>query len=368
MFRNLTLDKIVRFLIGLAAVALITLILYNYINLVAYAIIAILLSYLLDPVVSRMQSAGMNRTFSITLTLASVILIIVWVSTSIIPILANQMASLTRQLSLENILFIADQVEAQLISNFDFLQAGFLRENIARISDDLFDSGRLPDLLANLIGLFTNLFAAVIVIPFATFFFLKDGSRIRRDLLQLVPNRYFETILSLIDKIETRLGIYFRSVFIQSILVAASAWLTLTVAGLSNAASVGVTIGVANTIPYFGPLLGYILSMIISIIETGDFSLVLPCLLAIFVVQLLDNVVFQPLLFSKSADMHPVAILFIILIGAETAGLLGMLIAIPIATIIKITIKQINWSFDNYYIFRVDPSSSGDTDPPVHSG
>ncbi|MEX2600960.1 MAG: AI-2E family transporter [Balneolaceae bacterium] len=368
MFRNLTLDKIVRFLIGLAAVVLITLILYNYINLVAYAIIAILLSYLLDPVVNRMQSAGMNRTFSITLTLASVILIIVWISTSIIPIIANQMASLTRQLSLENILHIADQIESQLLNNFDFLQAGFLRENIARISDDLFDTGRLPDLLSDLIGLFTNLFAAAIVIPFATFFFLKDGSRIRRDILQLVPNKYFETILSLIDKIETRLGIYFRSVFIQSILVATSAWITLSIAGLSNSASVGVTIGVANTIPYFGPLLGYVLSIIISIIETGDFSLVLPCLLAIFVVQLLDNVVFQPLLFSKSADMHPVAILFIILIGAETAGFLGMLIAIPIATIIKITIIQINWSFNNYYIFRIDPASRTETDPPLQSG
>ncbi|MEX2364434.1 MAG: AI-2E family transporter, partial [Balneolaceae bacterium] len=78
------------------------------------------------------------------------------------------------------------------------------------------------------------------------------------------------------------------------------------------------------------------------------------CILAIFVVQMLDNIVFQPMLFSRSADMHPVAILFIILIGAETAGILGMLIAIPIATIIKITITQVSWSFNNYQIFRRD--------------
>ncbi|MDZ7690023.1 MAG: AI-2E family transporter [Balneolaceae bacterium] len=76
-------------------------------------------------------------------------------------------------------------------------------------------------------------------------------------------------------------------------------------------------------------------------------------LLAILVVQILDNVLFQPLIFSRSADMHPVAILFIILIGAETAGILGMLLAIPIATIIKITINQFRWSLNNYYVFRV---------------
>jgi predicted PurR-regulated permease PerM len=72
-------------------------------------------------------------------------------------------------------------------------------------------------------------------------------------------------------------------------------------------------------------------------------------------VQVLDNVVLQPFIFSRSADIHPLAILFIIMIGAETAGILGMLIAIPIATVIKITINQIRWSLNNYYVFRSDP-------------
>src|SRR5699024_515629 len=133
------------------------------------------------------------------------------------------------------------------------------------------------------------------------FFFLKDGSKIRRDALRFVPNKYFETTLSLIDKIETRLGIYFRSVLLQSILVAFSSWLALTIAGLNNALSVGIAVGLANTIPYFGPIIGYILSIIVSIIEVGDFSLVLPCVLAILFVQLLDNLLFQPLIFSRSA-------------------------------------------------------------------
>jgi predicted PurR-regulated permease PerM len=126
--------------------------------------------------------------------------------------------------------------------------------------------------------------------------------------------------------------------------------------------SVGIAVGLANTIPYFGPILGYFLSIIVSIIETGNFSLVAASILAIFVVQMLDNIVFQPMLFSRSADMHPVAILFIILIGAETAGIIGMLVAIPIATVVKITITQVSWSFNNYQIFRRDISQS--SDPP----
>lgn len=349
---NLTLEKIVKFVLGTAAIIAVGMVLYNYSNLLTYAIIAMIISYILDPIVNRMQFAGMNRTVAITLTLSSVILLLVWISTTVIPIIANQMVQLANQLNIETIRNILNQVENRFTENLTFLPEGFLIDNVTRTLEELFDIGELPSAISNIIGIFTNLFSAFLVIPFATFFFLKDGSKIRRDLLQFVPNKYFETTLSLIDKIETRLGLYFRSVVFQSFLVATSSYIALSVVGLNNALSVGISIGIANSIPYFGPIIGYILSIIVSIIEVGDFSLILPCVLAIFFVQLLDNVVFQPLIFSRSADMHPVAILFIILIGAETAGILGMLIAIPIATIVKITITQFRWSFNNYYIFR----------------
>ncbi|NGP77205.1 AI-2E family transporter [Balneolaceae bacterium YR4-1] len=350
--RNITLEKVVRFIVGFAGLTLVSLLLYNYGTLVGYAIIAIILTYILDPIVSKMQAGGLNRTLAITLTLSTLILLLVWISTNIIPIVANQMVELAGQLNIQNIQNIASQIENRLTQEFTFLPEGFLRDNLTQVVENLLDVGQLPSALSNIIGIFTNLFAAFLVIPFATFFFLKDGSKIRRDILKLVPNKYFETALSLIDKIETRLGVYFRSVLLQSILVAFSSWLALTIVGLENALSVGIAVGLANTIPYFGPIIGYILSIIVSIIEIGDFSLVLPCIIAILFVQLLDNVVFQPLIFSRSADIHPVAILFIIMIGAETAGILGMLIAIPIATTIKITINQVSWSLNNYYVFR----------------
>jgi predicted PurR-regulated permease PerM len=356
--RNITLEKVVKFIIGAAALTVATLILYNYSNLVVFLILAMILSYVLDPFANRLQSSGLNRTFGITLILATVILILVFISTSVIPIIANQMAELTAQLSLENIRQISIKVENQLISKFDFLPDGFLEENITTVFNELFNVNQISSVVSDALSIFTNIFSAVLVVPFAAFFFLKDGSKIRRDLLRMVPNKYFETTLTVIDKIEKRLGLYFRSVLFQSFLVALSSWTTLSIAGLDNSMSVGIAVGLANTIPYFGPILGYFLSIIVSIIETGNFSLVAACILAIFIVQMLDNLVFQPMLFSRSADMHPVAILFIILIGAETAGIVGMLIAIPIATVIKITITQLSWSFNNYQIFRRDMTAS----------
>lgn len=352
MLRNLTLEKIVKSTLFAAGVLVVGLILYNYSSLAVYAIIALLFSYLLEPFVNRMQAAGMSRTIAIVITLMTVLFVLIWISTSVIPIVANRMAILARQLQSENLAIIAQQIELHLRTYFDFIPSGYLEENVTGFIEDIFNFGRLSNVLGDLIAIFTNLFAAFLVIPFATFFFLKDGYKIRRDLMKMVPNKYFETTLSLIDKIESRLGYYFRSVVLQCTLVGIASWLALSVAGLNNAGTVGIIIGVANTIPYFGPVLGYIISILISIIETGDFSLVIPCIIAVMFAQILDNVILQPLIFSKSADMHPVAILFIILIGAQTAGILGMLVAIPIATIIKITVNQIIWSFNNYQVFR----------------
>lgn len=352
MLRNLTLEKVVKSILFVAGVLVVGLILYNYSSLAVYAIIALLFSYLLEPFVNRMQAAGMSRTISIIITLTTVLLILIWISTSVIPIVANRMAILARQLQSENLVIIAQQIELHLQTYFDFIPSGYLQENVTGFIEDIFNFGRVSNVVGDVIAIFTNLFAAFLVIPFATFFFLKDGYKIRRDLMKMVPNKYFETTLSLIDKIESRLGYYFRSVVLQCTLVGIASWLALSVAGLNNAGTVGIVIGVANTIPYFGPVLGYLISILISIIETGDFSLVIPCIIAVMVAQILDNVILQPLIFSKSADMHPVAILFIILIGAQTAGVLGMLIAIPIATIIKITVNQIIWSFNNYQVFR----------------
>jgi predicted PurR-regulated permease PerM len=126
--------------------------------------------------------------------------------------------------------------------------------------------GRFSDIVGDLIGIFTNLFAAFLVIPFATFFFLKDGYKIRRDMLQLVPNKYFESILTLLDKIETRLGRYFRSVALQCTLVGIASWICPLGGRDSTTPPRWVSPSVWPTrSPILVPMIGYVLSIIIAI-------------------------------------------------------------------------------------------------------
>lgn len=350
--RKLTIEKVLRGMFILLFILIAMLLIYRFATLVGYVLIALVFSYLFEPVVNKMQMAGFKRTTAVVLVVASFILTLGWISTSIAPIIGNQVISLAQMINIDSIRNIASQIESEILAFAPFIGEGQIKEFITRFTDRLFDWGDIQETLGSLVGLFANIFAATLIIPFATFFFLKDGSKLRRQILEVVPNRYFETTLTIINKIETRLILYFKGVMIQSTLVAIISWLLLSYVGLNNALAVGVAVGLANTIPYFGPIIGYFLSIIIAIFETGDFSLVPYCILAIMIAQITDNVILQPLIFSKSADIHPLYILFIILIGAELAGILGMLLAIPIATIIRIIVTEINWSINNYHVFK----------------
>ncbi|MEX2641589.1 MAG: AI-2E family transporter [Balneolales bacterium] len=357
---NFKPETIFRGVVWLAFITVILLILFRFSTLLLYAVLALIVSYILEPFVNRMQAAGMNRTLAICLVLISLVLVMVWLFTNIIPVAATQIYGLTQQLSVENVRLIAATVEAELMDLIPFMAEGFIIDNLSAAAEHLFAVGDIPQTISNVFGLFANLFWALLVIPFTAFFFLKDGSKLRRSALQLVPNRYFETTLTLIDKIESRLGSYFKSVALQSVLITLISWALLSLAGLNNALSVGLAVGIANIIPYFGPILGYLLSIVVAVFETGDFSLVFLSLMAILVTQVIDNVLLQPMIFSRSADMHPLAILFVIMIGAELAGIFGMLLAVPIAATLKITILQISWSLQNYYVFRGKPLIPGD--------
>ncbi|MCH8556757.1 MAG: AI-2E family transporter [Balneolia bacterium] len=352
--QTITAEKVTRFIVYSLVAGLVGFLVWRFSGLLVYVVVSLILSYLLNPLVSRMQANGMNRTLAALLVIFSLLLLLIWVSTTIIPNIGNQILRLAQQFNIETITFITRTIEDYTIQVIPYLPEGYLTSNVNTFFDRFFDVDNIQSVVTNLLGLFTNLFWAVLILPFMTFFFLKDGSKLRRQILTLVPNKYFETIISIISKIETRLGTHFRAVAIQSTLVGVFGWLFLSIAGLNNSVAVGAAIGISNTIPYFGPVLGYLLSIVIAIIETGDFSLVINCILAVMLVQIMDNIIFQPAIFSRSADIHPLYVLFIILIGAELAGLIGMLIAIPTATILRVIITEISWSIKNYHVFKSD--------------
>lgn len=351
-----SLDRVIRFLLGTAALALAGWLVWYFAGLVIYLAVGGTLAYLLRPFVDRVQGIGIGRVPAILVTFGLMFGAIAVLITYIVPFVARQVSDLSQLVTSDAAQQLANYVEQQLQVIFP-IEEGAVVEGVREAIDALTEGGavgqdRVTETVSSVVSLFTNIFYALLVIPFVTFFFLKDGIQIRRTLLRLVPNRYFEITLAIIDKVERNIGRYFRALVVQCASVAAVASLMLYLIELDSALSVGIFTGLANTIPYFGPFLGFVAGTLVGVAQTGDLSLMFGVFVAMAVTQAADNLLFQPLIFSRAARTHPMVILFVVLIGAQLAGIVGMLIAIPLATTIRVVVEQIAWSLRNYRIMR----------------
>lgn len=353
-----TVDRVVRFLLGVAAVGAATWGIWYFAGLVVYLVVGGIFAYLLRPVVDRLQGFGLGRVPAILVTFVLLFAVASVLVTSIVPFVATQIRDISQLVSVEAATDVADYVETR-VREVVPIEEGVLVENIqqlanALVSADLVEGDKVAQTVTSVVSVFTNILYAVIIIPFITFFLLKDGVQIRRSLLQMVPNKYFEVSLAILAKVEANIGRYFRALLVQSTSIAIIASTLLWLVGLDNPIAIGLFTGLANTIPYFGPFLGFLGGSLVGIAQTGTFSLVPGVALAMGLTQLADNVLLQPLIFSRAAQAHPLIILFVVLIGAQLGGIVGMLVAIPLATTVRVVAEQVIWSIRNYRILRLN--------------
>lgn len=193
-------------------------------------------------------------------------------------------------------------------------------------------------------------FTKSIIILFLTFFFLNSGQGLKKAFIQVVPNRYFEPTLMLIADIDQQLGDYLRSRLVETVALSILFIIGYWLLGLRFAILLGVIAGLANLIPYLGPLIGAIPAIIVVFIDpylnTG-WSLLAVVILTL-IVQIIDNAIITPLIIGKSVDLGPVTTIVVILLGEQLLGLLGLLMAVPIAAMLKVVCQEIYKQFRGY--------------------
>ena len=347
-----TPERIVRIVLTTAALILFAYLVWFFSALIIYLLVGMVLAYLMKPITDRVQGLGVGRIPAILITFLVVLGTISLLLIYLVPFLGRQITELSQQISPETVESIAVSIENRIRRYVPMLPEAAIVDGLRSGFDTLFQGERITSTVSSAVDVFTDIFYAVVVIPFVTFFMLKDGSMIQRGLLRLVPNRYFELTLTIMEKIERNIGRYFRALLVQCTSIATVAWLLLSLVGLKYALAVGIFTGLANTIPYFGPLMGLLAGTLVGVAQTGDFSLFPGILIAMAITQGADNVFFQPLIFSRAARAHPLVILFVVLIGAQLIGIVGMLIAIPVTTVLRVAGEQVLWSIRNYRILR----------------
>lgn len=303
-----------------------------------------------NPVVDFLETKIISRTLSVLLVFAATALLIFAAVSFLLPKLISQFNTISLSLNEENIRNSIGQIEHVIKNKFPFLSSVNFSEKISTLLNEALLGG-----LTNVNNLIYSLFsfiAIMVIVPFLSFFLLKDSKRLFKGIINIMPNKYFEFSYSLIKKISFQLSRFIRGWLLDAFIVGLLSSIGLSLLGINNSISIGFVAGIGHLIPYFGPLIGGVPAIIISIIQFGNLSMLPSVALMFVIIYTLDNGFIQPNIFSKSTDMHPLVIIVLIMIGSQLMGILGMLLAVPIATIVKTAAREFYFGYKNYKIIH----------------
>jgi len=211
----------------------------------------------------------------------------------------------------------------------------------------------IPQLFKSVVGTLGNFMIGLLSVLFISFFFLKEQGLFNTMLSGIVPDKHETKVIQAISESSTMLIRYFIGVLIQVMIITIFVTIVLTILGIKNALLIGFFAALMNIIPYVGPIIGAMFGAVITIssnlgmpfypVEGLDQPVLLYLLIKVFaafmIMQLLDNFILQPNVFSKSVKAHPLEIFIVVLAGANIGGIIGMVLAIPAYTVVRVIAK-----------------------------
>jgi predicted PurR-regulated permease PerM len=339
-------------------------------NIFFYLVISGIIATILRPLTNYINNTqifqvNIPRVLAVFIAFASFIGLIFLFISIFIPLIREQV-DLLSNINYENLLAkiskplenlegflirygLYEQPKGTILINIKDAITTFIKEGGA------YDIGRVINNFFSVAGSVT---IGVIAVVFITFFLLYEKGLFRRTVLRLVPNKYFEVVITAFSKIEKLLSNYLIGLLVQMTAIFTIATIGLSVVGIKYAASIALFAAVANVIPYLGPIIGSLFGIVVSISTlnmAGPNEIlfaVIKILIVFAIVQLNDNLVFQPLIFSKSVKAHPLEIFIIIFVGATLGGIIGMIAAIPVYTVVRVSVAEFSKGFKQYQIFK----------------
>ena len=312
-------------------------------NMLLSFVLAFVLTYLLTPLVDQLERARVPRQMAILIPFFSAALLMAFGIYKVLPLITAQAAALEASLPHYQTDFLAlvSHTEQRFKLFFNFYQIDIgLELNNWIMHKTTSVSTALP-------GILQRSLTVCLLAPLFAFFMLQDGRRVTRTMLQMVPNNHFEMAIYLQHRINDQLARFIRARFLEALIVGIVIWVGLQVIGFPYAGLLALFAAVTNLIPYIGPLIGAVPAMIIALVADGGmiahsagFSLFIVSSVYL-TAQLIDVLFVIPLVVARIVNLHPVTVIIVIIIGAQLMGILGMVISIPVASVLKLTLSTI---------------------------
>jgi predicted PurR-regulated permease PerM len=348
---DLALKRLLKIILWISVTFIFLYLTYLLSDLIIILVISILLAFIFDPLVTMLEQEGFNRSASTLFIFLGFGLFVYLGLSFIIPkftVQMNQLMGTLRNIDLHEQLTI---LEKEIQSLIPFFTIGELSNRVEELIENLIVNSF--DSISVLLSSIVSIVAILVIVPFISFFLLKDSRNILQGILHLMPNNYFEMSYYILKKVSIQIGRFVRAWIFDATFVGTLCGLGFYIIGIENALPLGVIAGLGHLVPYLGPVIGGIPAAIISIIQFGDLSQVPYIFIVLVSVYTLDNGFVQPYVFSKSVDMHPIIIILLIIAGSQLFGLLGMLLAVPTAAVLRTLVKEVYFAFKNYRIARI---------------
>ena len=352
-------DKLAKYVLIAAAVCLAGAVCWYFRSVITYILVAVVVSLIGKPVVKLLQKINIKGKrlpdwFLAALTLTVIVGVLMSVITLLIPIVSN----IVKGISLSNIESAAGQIAVPLANlnetlrnTFPSLGSGFRIETalLAELQK-LLDISKVSSLIGTATSFLSSFGVAMFSIVFIGFFFIKDDDTFTNIVTALVPDKHEKNAADAISDIGNLLSRYFIGVLLEITGVALinfiGLWLIARL-GVNAALGIAFITGLLNVIPYIGPLMGGVLGTLLGLILKYSSATPLgldvnfwafsAILIAIFCfTQLVDNFLYQPIIYSTSIKAKPLEIFIVLLVVGHMAGPMAMIVAIPCYTVLRV--------------------------------
>ncbi|AMC09798.1 permease [Lutibacter profundi] len=318
--------------------------LFSIQSILIYIAISAVISLIARPIIQFLKrKLKLPNTFAVITTMLVFLGLLAGLISMFIPLIIKQ----GQNLSLLNI----DQLQSNIQNILNQLNDYFLLHNIDILNElknaDLFKNLIvIPNLLNSVIGMVGNLSIGLFSVLFISFFFMKDTHLLENSIYTMVNDKSESKLKKSLTSIKNLLSRYFVGLIFQITILFLIYTVILLIFGIENAVVIAFLCALLNLIPYVGPLIGGVLMLFLTMSNNlgEDFqTVILPTtiyvMIGYLIAQLIDNFVSQPLIFSNSVKSHPLEIFLVIMIGGVLFGVVGMIVAVPTYTSIKVILK-----------------------------
>ena len=303
--------------------------------------IAAFITYLLHPIVERIHEGGLHRGLAVC-----IIYVIFFGGIGLavykgLPEMIKQLKDLSEsvpELANQYMGFI-DMIQKKTETWPDGIQER-VNESIVAIEQKL--ALLLEKIISMIIEIISSIFT-IALIPFISFYMLKDYTAIKKVVWYLTPRKWRQGGAHFLRDVDKSLGSYIRGQIFVCIVIGSLSAILFWIFHMKYPLLLGLIIGITNVIPYFGPVIGAIPAVIIASALSVKMIIITVCI--ILVMQFLEGNILSPLIVGKSLHMHPLVIMLALLLGGEMGGILGLILSVPILAILKVGFVHIRKYF-----------------------